>query len=68
MRKQKQGWISKKGRGGTGFKLREGIECGMFPENNMTRNAKTLRDRILTMITFMFNFIPKKITQTRSRF
>ena len=68
MRKQRQGWISKKGRGGTGFKLREGIKCGMFPKNNMTRNTKTLRDRIPTTITFVFNYIPKKTTQTRSRF
>jgi hypothetical protein len=68
MRKQRQGWIGKKGRGGTSFKLREGIECGMFPKNNMTRNANTLRDRILTTITFVFNLIPKKTTQTRSKF
>ena len=34
----------------------------MFPENNMTRNAKTFRDRVPTIITFVFNPIPKKTT------
>ncbi len=61
-------WISKKGNGGTNLKLAEGIECGVFPENDMTRNVKMLRDRILTMIAFVFNLIPKKTTQMRSRF
>ena len=50
------------------MKLRERIKCGMFPENSMTRNEKTLRDKISTTITFVFNPIPKKTTQTRSRF
>jgi hypothetical protein len=61
-------WISKKEKGGTNLKLAEGIECGVFPENDMMRNAKMLRDRIPTIIAFVFNLIPKKATQMRSRF
>ena len=41
---------------------------GCVPENNMASNAETLRDKIPTTIAFVFNHIPKEITQSAPRF
>ena len=54
--------LMKKIRAGTSLKLREGIECDVFPEDDMARDVKTLEDRILTTITFILNLIPKETT------
>jgi hypothetical protein len=39
----------------------------MLLENYMTRDAKTMRDRIIAPVAFLFHFIPKKPTQPRTR-
>lgn len=40
----------------------------MLPEGNMTRNPKTSRNRIPRSVSFVFNSIPKKTRQSRTRF
>ena len=39
----------------------------MFPKNNITRNTKTMRDRIITPIPFLSFAITKETTKSRSR-
>lgn len=39
-----------------------------LPESNMPRDMQFIGYWIPTMITFMLNFIPKKITKTSMRF
>ena len=39
----------------------------MFPKDNITRNTKTMRDRIITPILFLSFAIIKKTTKSRSR-
>ena len=39
----------------------------MFPKDNITRNMKTMRDRIITPILFLSFVITKKTTKSRSR-
>ena len=39
----------------------------MFPKDNITRNTKTMRDRIITPIPFLSFAITKEIIKSRSR-
>ena len=39
----------------------------MFPKDNITRNTKTMRDRIITPIPFLSFAITKKTIKSRSR-
>ena len=39
----------------------------MFPKDNITRNTKTMRDRIITPIPFLSFAITKETTNFRSR-
>ena len=39
----------------------------MLPKNYMTGDAKTTRDRIITLVAFLFHSISKKTTQPRAR-
>ena len=39
----------------------------MFPKNNITRNTKTMRDRIIIPIPFLSFAITKETTKSRSR-
>ena len=39
----------------------------MFPKDNIMRNTKTMRDRIITPIPFLSFAITKEITKSRSR-
>ena len=39
----------------------------MFPKDNITRNTKTMRDRIITPIPFLSFAITKETTKSRSR-
>ena len=39
----------------------------MFPKDNITRNTKTMRDRIITPILFFSFAITKKTIKSRSR-
>ena len=39
----------------------------MFPKDNITRNTKTMRDRIITPIPFFSFAITKETTKSRSR-
>ena len=39
----------------------------MFPKDNITRNTKTMRDRIITPIPFLSFTITKETTKSRSR-
>jgi hypothetical protein len=39
----------------------------MLPKNNMTGNTKTMRDRIIASVAFLFHSIPKKAIQPRTR-
>ena len=39
----------------------------MFPKNNITRNTKTMKDRIITPIPFLSFAITNKTTKSRSR-
>ena len=38
----------------------------MFPKDNITRNMKTMRDRIITPIPFLSFVITKETTKSRS--
>ena len=47
--------------------MREFNKQSVFPKDNITRNMKKMRDRIITPIPF-FNFaITKETTESRSR-
>ena len=39
----------------------------MFPKDNITRNTKTMRDRIITPISFLSFAITKETIKSRSR-
>ena len=39
----------------------------MFPKDNITKNTKTMRDRIITPIPFLSFAITKETTKSRSR-
>ena len=39
----------------------------VFPKDNITRNTKRMRDRIITPITFLSFAITKETTKSRSR-
>ena len=39
----------------------------VFPKDNITRNTKTMRDRIITPIPFLSFAITKETTKSRSR-
>ena len=39
----------------------------VFPKDNITRNTKTMRDRIITPILFLSFAITKETTKSRSR-
>ena len=39
----------------------------MFPKDNITRNTKFMRDRIITLIPFLSFAITKETTKFRSR-
>ena len=39
----------------------------MFPKDNITRNTKSMRDRIITPIPFLSFTITKETTKSRSR-
>ena len=39
----------------------------VFPKDNITRNTMTMRDRIITPISFLSFAITKKTTKSRSR-
>ena len=39
----------------------------MFPKDNITRNTKTMRDRIITPIPLLSFAIAKETTKSRSR-
>ena len=40
----------------------------MFPEDNITGNTKTMRDRIITLVPLLSFVIAKETTKSRSRF
>ena len=48
--------------------MREFNKQSVFPKDNITRNTKTMRDRIITPIPFLSFPITKEITKSRSRF
>ena len=50
------------------MKLREFNKQSMFSKDNITRNMKTMRDRIITLIPFLSFTITKETTKSRSRF
>ena len=47
--------------------MREFNKQLVFPKDNITRNTKTLRDRIITPIPFLSFAITKKTTKSRLR-
>ena len=47
--------------------MREFNKQSMFPKDNITRNTKTMRDRIITPIPFLSFAITKETTKSRSR-
>ena len=49
------------------MKVREFNKQSVFPKDNITRNTKTMRDRIITPIPFLSFAITKKTTKSRSR-
>ena len=50
------------------MKVREFNKQLVFPKDNITRNMKMMRDRIITLIPFLSFFITKDTTKSRSRF
>ena len=48
--------------------MREFNKQSVFPKDNITRNMKTMRDKIITPIPFLSFPITKEITKSRSRF
>ena len=49
------------------MKMREFNKQSVFPKDNITRNTKTMRDRIITPIPFLSSAITKETTKSRSR-
>ena len=49
------------------MKVREFNKQSVFPKDNITRNTKTMRDRIITLIPFLSFAITKETTKSRSR-
>ena len=47
--------------------MREFNKQSVFPKDNITRNTKTMRDKIITPIPFLSLSITKEITKSRSR-
>ena len=47
--------------------MREFNKQSMFPKDNITRNTKAMRDRIITLIPFLSFTITKETTKSRSR-
>ena len=47
--------------------MRKFNKLSVFPKNNITRNTKTMRDRIITPIPFLSFAITKETTKSRSR-
>ena len=47
--------------------MREFNKQSVFPKDNITRNTKTMRDRIITPIPFLSFAITKETTKSRSR-
>ena len=47
--------------------MREFNKQSMFPKDNITRNMKTMRDRIITPIPFLSFSITNETTKSRSR-
>ena len=47
--------------------MKEFNKQSVFPKNNITRNTKTMRDRIITPIPFLSFAITKETTKSRSR-
>ena len=49
------------------MKVRKFNKQSVFPKDNITRNTKTMRDRIITSIPFLSFAITKETTKSRSR-
>ena len=49
------------------MKVREFNKQSVFPKDNITRNMKSMRDRIITPIPFLSLAITKETTNSRSR-
>ena len=49
------------------MKMREFNKQSVFPKDNITRNMKSMRDSIITPITFLSLAITKETTNSRSR-
>ena len=49
------------------MKVRELDKGAMFPKNNIARDMKTMRDRIITSIPVLSFAITKKTTKSRPR-
>ena len=47
--------------------MREFNKQSVFPKDNVTRNMKTMRDRIITPIPFLSFSITNETTKSRSR-
>ena len=47
--------------------MREFNKQPVFPKDNITRNTKTMNDRIITPIPFLSFVITKETTKSRSR-
>ena len=47
--------------------MKEFNKQAMFPKDNITRNTKTMRDRIITPISFLSFAIAKETTKSRTR-
>ena len=47
--------------------MREFNKQLVFPKDNITRNTKTVRDKIITLIPFLSFAITKETTKSRSR-
>ena len=47
--------------------MREFNKQSVFPKDNITRNTKTMRDRIITPIPLLSFAITKETTESRSR-
>ena len=49
------------------MKVREFNKQSVFAKDNITRNTKTMRDRIITPIPFLSFSITKETTKSKSR-
>ena len=47
--------------------MRELNKGALFPKKNIARDMKTIRDRIITLISLLSFVIAKKTTKSRSR-